>query len=693
MALKHIGVVLAALVAATAMSWAQGTLPDGARPTGIHVLSPADHEIFTRAFAVAAEGDWARALSIGDQGQDSTARQLLQWRYALDRNSGAKFADIDAVIRLASNWPSRGSLYARAEAAITREMAASTIVQWFNGRTPASPIGDIRLGEAMADTGQQSQGVLLVRKGWSEGSFDESTEKDVLAHDTAYLTPEADRARLDALIWLNDLAGAKRQMARVDSRSAAIARARIALADGIGRARAALANQVVAESSDPALLFDWSHALRADRQDSQAHAMLLKIDPAGIARDHTQRWWNEVAIQARDALTAGDTRLALQLADHGEVPVGDQYVDQQFLAGFISLRYLHDPSRALIYFQRLTSNVTRPISKSRGEYWQGRAYEALGDTAQAYTHYRLAAAYPESFYGQLAVARTESAPLLRLNETLVEPVARSEVENDPLMPQMRVLADLDQITTLRLFAEREAEVYSSPPHLKAFLATLTDWGYREIAVRMAKEAGYGGVHMTGYAFPTISLPEYRAPGPAPPPALVHALIRQETEFDPEAVSVAGAMGLMQVMLPVAKSESKMAGLRYRPGDLLIDPNYNIQLGMIDFSGDYAKAGGSLVLAIAGYNAGPGNVRKWLAANGDPRDGRVDAIDWIEEIPFGETRNYVERVIENMEVYKNRLAGRDMPLTIMADVYAPASAPAQAVLTPPPPPAPVRRPSN
>ncbi len=529
----------------------------------------------------------------------------------------------------------------------------------------------------MAATGDAAQGATWVRRGWSEGSFDEFTEGDILAHDTTYLTPETDRARLDALLWLGDAAGARRQIARVDSRSAAIARARIALADGLARARSALAG--LEGSSDPALLFDWSHALRADHQDSAAHAMLLKIDPAGLARDHTQRWWNEVAIQARDALTDGDTKLAMQLADHGEVPVGDQYVDQQFLSGFISLRYLRDPSRALIYFQRLTNNVTRPISKSRGEYWQARAYEALGNPAQAYVHYRLAAAYPETFYGQLAIARTESAPSLHLSETMVVPIARSEVQNDPLMPQMRVLADLDQITTLRLFAEREAEVYSSPPHLKAIMETLTGWGYRQIAVRMAKEASYSGVWMLNYAFPTITLPAYQAPGHAPEPPLVLALIRQETEFDPEAVSSAGAMGMMQVMLSAAKGSAKAAGLGYRPGDLLIDPQYNIQLGMVQFAGVYARAEGSLVLAIASYNAGPGNVRKWLAANGDPRDGKVDAIDWIEQIPFGETRNYVQRVIENMEVYRTRLAGRDMPLTIMTDVYAPASPPRQAVL--------------
>jgi soluble lytic murein transglycosylase len=698
MGLKHIGVVLAALLAATSLSWAQGKGPVGdvvpdtgmvmARPPGIHVLSPADHQIFTRAFAAAAEGDWAKALSIGNSGQDTTARQLLQWRYALDRNSGAKFADIDAVIKMASNWPGRGSLYARAEAAITRDMSSEAVLRWFNGRTPSSPIGDIRLGEAMVGSGQAAQGAVWIRKGWSEGSFDEFTESDILAHDTASLTPESDRARLDALLWLGDIAGAKRQMARVDSRTAAVARARMALADGLSGARLAL--ERVEGSSDPALLFDWAKALRLAHRDADAHAMLLKIDPAGLARDHTQRWWNEVSIEARDALASGDPKEALALADHGEVPIGDQYVDQQFLSGFISLRYLRDPERALIYFQRLTKNVTRPISKSRGEYWQGRAYEAQGNPAQAYDHYRQAAIYPETFYGQLAIARTESAPLLHLNETSVTPIPKADVENDPLMPQMRVLADLDQITYLRLFAEREGEVYSSPPHLKAFLETLTSWGYRQIALRMAKEAGYGGVWMLDYAYPTITLPPYRAAGRAPEEPLVLALIRQETEFDPEAVSAAGAMGMMQVMLSAAKGAAKTAGLRYRPGDLLIDPEYNIQLGMIDFANVYARAGGSLVLAIASYNAGPGNVRKWLATNGDPRNGKIDALDWVEEIPFGETRNYVERVIENMEVYKNRLAGRDMPLTIMADLYAPVSPPSQAVLTAPSVPVPVRR---
>ena len=238
-------------------------------------------------------------------------------------------------------------------------------------------------------------------------------------------------------------------------------------------------------------------------------------------------------------------------------------------------------------------------------------------TPSAYDHYRRAAAYSETFYGQLAIARTEAEPVLHLNDTAIEAAAKSEIETDALMPEIKVLADLGQENDLRLFAERDAEVYSSPRHLKQFLQSMNDWGYPEIAVRLAKEASYAGAPMLAFAYPTVALPAYPAPGAAPEPAIVHALIRQETEFDPEAVSVAGARGLMQVMLSAARTSARAGNLPYRPNDLLTDTTYNIQLGMIEFAGHYSNWGKSLVLASASYNAGPGNVKKWIAALGDP----------------------------------------------------------------------------
>jgi soluble lytic murein transglycosylase len=242
------------------------------------------------------------------------------------------------------------------------------------------------------------------------------------------------------------------------------------------------------------------------------------------------------------------------------------------------------------------------------------------------------------------------------------------LDGDALMTAIKVLADLGQAGSLRLFVERDVAAYPSPRHIKRLMQLLNAWGYPEIAVRLAKGLSYDSVYLPTFTHPMLPLPAYPGPGEAPDPALVLGLIRQETEFDAYAVSSAGARGLMQMMLTSAKIAAKQAKLPYRPGALLSDPAYNMQLGMTECRGQLDRFDGSWVLAAAAYNAGPTNVRRWLAGNRDPRTG--DPIDWIEQIPFGETRNYVQRVLENTEVYRVRLAGKNVPLRILADLYAP-----------------------
>jgi soluble lytic murein transglycosylase len=660
-----------------------GTGLSGPRPSRLRVLSAADHDLFVRAFEAATRGDWigARGLAAqaGSTGPSATARRLLEWRYALDRNSGATFAEIDAVMRdtgTGAQWPLRATLQARAEDAITPDMAPSTIVAWFAGRTPNSSIGKIRLGEALIATGERTRGAVLIRAGWAEGSFDTATELAIVQQDGTYLTPESDRARLDNLLWRGETTAARRQMSRVDSVTADIANARIALTYGLPKAQAVV--DKMRDTTDPGLLFDWSRQLRLADRDSEAHAMLLRVPSAPMVRDHAARWWAECNVQARDALSSADPRTALALASHAGFSNGDQYADQQFLTGFIALRFVRDPTTALASFQRLDAGVSRPISKSRAQYWQGRAYEALGDTASALTHYRQAASYPETFYGQIAIAHTDAAPMLHLSDTAVEAASASDAEATALMPEIRVLADLGQAGSLRAFIDRTAEANPSPRALKRLMILLNDWGYPEIAVRLAKTASYTGTFLPTFSHPVIAIPAYQGPGTAPDPALVLGLIRQETEFDTYAVSGAGARGLMQMMPASAKTAAKAANLAYRPEALLTDTAYNMQLGMTEYRGHLDRYGGSYVLAAASYNAGPNNARKWIAINGDPRNGGVDPIDWIEQIPFGETRNYVQRVLENTEVYRARLAGRDVPLRILPDLYAPL-APSMPVL--------------
>jgi soluble lytic murein transglycosylase len=258
----------------------------------------------------------------------------------------------------------------------------------------------------------------------------------------------------------------------------------------------------------------------------------------------------------------------------------------------------------------------------------------------------------------------------------VEALSAAELDGDALMSEIKVLADLGQAGSLRLFVERDAAAYPGPRHTKRLMMLLSAWGYPEMAVRLAKGLSYDGVYLPTFTHPMVSLPAYPGPGAAPDPALVLGLIRQETEFDAYAVSSAGARGLMQMMPASAKIAARQAKLSYRPGSLLSDPHYNMQLGMTEARGQLDRFDGSWVLAAAAYNAGPNNVKKWLASNGDPRIS--DPIDWIEQIPFGETRNYVQRVLENTEVYRARLADKDVPLRILADLYAP-NAPTMAAL--------------
>lgn len=650
------------------------------RPSRLKVLSAPDHELFLRAFDMGAHGNWAGARALAGQGLNPMAKRLLEWRYALDKNSGASFGEIDAVIKDteakgAAAWPLRGTLQARAEAAIQPGMDAAAIVQWFGLKSPNSSIGKVRLGEALVATGEKARGAKLIREGWAEGSFDQPTEQAILAKDAAALTPDSDRERLDNLIWRGETSAARRELSRVDEATRTIADARIALFGGAHSAKKELAK--VAGSNDPYLLFDWAHGLRSDNQDSEAHAKLLLVPASAMLKGHAARWWAECNVQARDALAAGDAAMALKIVQHAGLSAGDQYAEQQFLAGFIALRFLKEPATALVHFQRLEAGVSRPISKSRAFFWEARAYEAQNAPEAAITHYRQAAAYPETFYGQVALARIEASPSLHLNDTAVDAAAASELDADPLWEEIEVLADLGQEGSLRLFIDRDVETYSSPRHIKRLMILLEEWGYPEIAVRLAKTLSYSGTYMPSFTHPVIALPPYIGPGAAPEAPLVLGLIRQETEFDAFAISSANARGLMQLVSSSGKLAAKANNQPWRPDALLTDTAYNIQLGMTEWRGYLDRYGGNWVLATAAYNAGPGNAKKWVDRNGDPRTG--DPIDWIEQISFPETRNYVQRVLENTEVYRVRLAnGREAPLKILNDLYGP-DAPRMTVL--------------
>jgi soluble lytic murein transglycosylase len=661
------------------------------RPGQIHYLSAADHDLYTRAFDAADRGDWIDARALAGQGRDPMARRLIDWRYLLDKNSGASFGEIDAFLKANPDWPARDTLYARAEAALDLNMTPAQVIAWFGGRTPVSGMGKVRLGEAQVATGKITAGRDLIRDAWANSSFEPPQELEIVQHDGAYLTPETDRQRLNNLLWRDDTASARRELARVPADAQRVGQARLAL-----RATPSAGQQMAASlpgdlASDPDLLFDRARAARRAGDDAQAESLLLRALSGGAGRNHPAKLWGETNITIREALKDGNYRSAYQLAANTGLTSGDEFAEAEFLAGWIALRFLKEPKTALTHFEKLEAGVTRPISLARAHYWQGRAREAAGNTGEAWQQYKLASKAPVTFYGQLALAKIDATPMLHITETPLDSAAvKAGIESDDLTHAMRVLGDLGLVGFLRVFALKWEDLHPDARHVAVLSQFLVEMGYREVAVRVAKQASYGGVLYLQYTHPVIAVPAYHGPGAGPEPAVVLGLIRQETEFDPSSVSGAGARGIMQIMPATARHTASVAGIPYRPNDLLADPTYNMQLGMAEFGGDLLDWSGSLVIAAAAYNAGPTNARRWLANNGDPRSPATDPLDWIELIPFSETRNYVMRVLENTQIYRNRLAGRDTKLRVMEDLYRP-NAPAVKVLDYVPPSSPAALP--
>ncbi|MEJ1970792.1 MAG: lytic transglycosylase domain-containing protein [Rhizomicrobium sp.] len=598
-----------------------------------------------------------------------------------DKNSGASFSDIDGFLRNNPNWPLRDTILARAEVALDPNTAPQSVAAWFGDRNPATGIGMIRLGDAMIASGRTAAGRDWVRKGWVSGSFRPDQELAIVQKDGGLLTPDVDAARLSNLITREDVGAANRELSRVTDDVQALGRARLAYRTGRAAGERLADRLPRSVANDLDLLFDRARAARRANDNATAATYFARSAIRPFIAAHPGRWWGDANLTARALILSGDCRAAHSiLADTG-LTTGSEFSESEFLGGWIALRCLKNPALALAHFKRLEGGVSRPISLARARYWKGRAYEADRDIPKAIAQYRLAAQAPDSFYGQMALARIDPAPVLHVNDTQVDATSvRDDFESDDLTRAIRVLADLGQENVLRLFALRAQELHPDARRTKILCQTLTDLGFREIAVRVAKQASYAGTTFLAYSYPVIPLPAYPRAGPAPEPAIVLGLIRQETEFDPDAVSGAGARGIMQMMPASAQLAASQAGLPYRPNALTTDPNYDMQLGMVEFQGDVTNYGGSLVLAIAAYNAGPGNVRKWLAASGDPRSPSTDPIDWIEMIPFNETRNYVMRVLENAQIYRGRLAGRDQPLRTVIDLYAP-SAPQVKVLSP------------
>ncbi|MFC7473841.1 lytic transglycosylase domain-containing protein [Dankookia sp. GCM10030260] len=620
-----------------------------------------------QAVALAQAQRWAEADAAA-QSADPLIRKYVTWLRLQQRGQAAGAAEVIGFALGNPEWPGQDLLGRRVEETLAFDPDDSLATQWFAARAPRSMDGYQRLADVLARAGRTDQATQVLRTGWAEAPADPVAETAFLTRNAASLTPAEHARRFDRLALARDAAAAARAMPYLDPAQQARAAARLAYA--ADRPDADAPGMAAAAPADAGLTLERARWLRRRDQDQEAAAAFAagtRLIPLP-APDTARATWAERQLLARKLLRLGDPRAAYGVAaGHGIAAPGEPRQDAEFLAGFLALRFLRDAATAERHFARIGEDSRSVITRARSLYWQGRAAEAQGAGQRAQDRYRAAAEFPLAFYGQLAAvtlgengqalsARIARAPAPQPSAAQAQAFAAREPAQVVL-----ALADIGESRRTRPFLLR-LEDLSADPAEKILAARLAQQvGRPDNAVWVVRRAGASGLMAVAEGWPA----PYPAPPEAPEPALIFGITRQESNFDPEAVSSANARGLMQLLPATASGVAKRLGLRHQVSMLTTDTGHNMRLGAAYLDQLLARFGGTLPFAIAGYNAGPGRVDEWLGTYGDPRGGGVAMLDWMEQIPFAETRNYVQRVIENMAIYRAldaRSAALEHPMT-------------------------------
>jgi soluble lytic murein transglycosylase len=643
-----------------------------------HALSGEDAGRIREAFEAIGAGGPTKAKALRDQVGDPAGRKLIDWY--LYRSGYGSATEIRSFLTANPAWPDRGLLTRRAEEDLFDSGATPAQVKAFFAQSPpTTAVGLAALAAALSADKDEANAKALAAKLWVELDIPADREADVLKRIGGLLTEADHKRRLDRQLmndsrWAGErsarAATIRRTIARLPEAEKKKAEARLAVF-----LRAKNAHQLIAKLPKEALTSEWglafhrAQALRRQNKDEEAWKILLD-EPEPTLSVMPDGWWEERRAHAYEALKAGRDRTAYELVrDPGPLEV-NSHNDACFLAGWIALRHLNEPKKALAHFQALAKSADGPLSRSRAHYWLGRSYEALGDRAKANESYLAASLQIDTFHGQLARLKLDP----QASDLKIDPPAAPTPEeiarfNGLDIVQAVVIAQKAGVERslvrtfliqLRSHMKTEAEV--------AMLAHLAEaLGDTQIAVRIGKSGVARGFNLIYYAYPVHRLPAYTPLRRPAETAMILGIARQESEFNVATLSGAGARGILQVMPVTARHVCRDYKLKCDIPRLMKDAAYNTMLGSAYISDRMDDFRGSYILAIAGYNAGPGRAREWIREFGDPRDPNVDPIDWIHRIPFRETREYVQKVLSNIQIYRARLGEEATAVRINADL--------------------------
>lgn len=625
-------------------------------PNLSQILSDKEAKLFRKAASNARRGRWNDVMTARRQISNDVAKDALLWLRA-SRDPNVPLSDLTYAMHNLTNWPRMTTIKSKAEKKVLdKPSSVPDPINWFRGEPPVSGEGRMLLAKAHFKRGDIESGKKWLKLAWRESKLTRDRQRDIFKSYKEYLTPEDHAARADYLVWQGRryFSSAQGLLPLMPKNDRLLINARMALRQNARGMNAAVDAVPKALQGDPGFAYERAYWRRKRKSKDYALPVLLNINSAPMTSRGQERLWNERRLMAYWAIEEREFETAYQMTRNHGMTRGAGFASVEFLAGWLSLNKLGQPERAMQHFTTLRDGVGLPVSRSRAAYWQGRAAEILSNGESAF-HYTDAAQHVNTFYGMLAADKLSSG---RAQITLPpEPVRdfdRAAFYADTRVQAARLFAEAQQELFFTQKSFHLDDEFEKPEELSLLSELGRDFGYMRPSIRAAKQAGRLQTMLTesGYPFvPAIDALDDKFEKP-----FVYAIARQESEFNYSAVSHAKAYGLMQMINATARSTARRHRIPYSRTRMTSDINYSANLGahhLRDLLKDY---NGSYIMTCIAYNAGPRRVSRWIKKYGDPRKGEIDPIDFLESIPFSETRNYVQRVIENMQVYRARLNG-------------------------------------
>ena len=625
--------------------------------------SKKDFGIAKKAISEMQKSKWTTSLKIAKKAKNKSIYNFIQWKHLLTSGNQASFYDYKVFIDQNSKYPRISRLKYLAEHKLsTAKISPKKIIDWFDSKEPLSGYGKMIIGESFILTGNKDKGKKLIKEGWINADLSKNELKFFRKKFKKYLNAEDYIKRADYLAWNNKYWDLKRLLRYLPKDYELLYTARqILMTRGYGVDQA-IKNVPEKFKNDAGLNYDrlkWRR--KRGRVDSSLEILLsIKNDKNYLVEP--EKWWKEREIISRALIYKKKYEIAYKISSNHGMSKGSDFAAAEWMSGWIALSFLNDPLIAKDHFQNFYKNVNYPISTSRGAYWLGRTYEKLGDKEQSMYWYDIASKYLTTYYGQLAFLKLDPSGKFELNKDMViDDKYRYIFFNKELVKITYLLDELkkDKYTKFILRHLANDNIQKGSEVLAAELATNIQ--RYDFAIQISKISSYQKRFHNKFNYPIISTPKKINGRKIPESAFILSIIRQESEFDLSANSHAGAKGLMQLMPYTAKLVSKQAKLPYSKSRLTSDPEYNINLGSHYIAGLILQYEGAYPFAIAAYNAGPNRVKYWKKINKNPQKKQINYVDWVELIKFRETRNYVQRVLENYNVYRYILEKKPIPM--------------------------------